>query len=138
MILVCVCVCVCFLPIYSRRHVHWMYQPESHKRNVTQDFPSIFLLRCHNGKKCSEKKYLQWNQSQLACASRSHQAPTIRFSIHTAQFRNQEVAIKTCANYLRPFPATTYNYERGVQRLERAGIRRCRPRGGHQNSPFRG
>ena len=27
---------------------------------------------------------------------------------------------------------------RGVQRLGRAGIRRFRPRGGHQNSPFRG
>ena len=28
--------------------------------------------------------------------------------------------------------------ERGVQRLGRAGIRRFRPRGGHQNRPFRG
>ena len=28
--------------------------------------------------------------------------------------------------------------ERGVQRLGRAGIRRFRPRGGHQNNPFRG
>ena len=27
---------------------------------------------------------------------------------------------------------------RGVQRLGRAGLRRFRPRGGHQNSPFRG
>ena len=27
---------------------------------------------------------------------------------------------------------------RGVQRLGRAGIRRFRPRGGHQNGPFRG
>ena len=26
----------------------------------------------------------------------------------------------------------------GVQRLEKAGIRRFRPRGGHQNSPFLG
>ena len=31
----------------------------------------------------------------------------------------------------------TSNY-RGVQRLGRAGIRRFRPRGGHQNRPFRG
>ena len=27
---------------------------------------------------------------------------------------------------------------RGVEQLGRAGIRRFRPRGGHQNSPFRG
>ena len=34
--------------------------------------------------------------------------------------------------------AATNLQERGVQRLERAGIRRFRPRGGYQNSPFRG
>ena len=41
-----VCVCVCFLPIYSARQVRWMYQPGSHRRKVTQDFSSTFLLRC--------------------------------------------------------------------------------------------
>ena len=41
-------------------------------------------------------------------------------------------------------PATTPNSKhidirhRGVQRLRRVGIRRFHPRGGHQNSPFRG
>ena len=34
--------------------------------------------------------------------------------------------------------AKTCRWERGVQRLGRAGVRRFRPRGGHQNSPFRG
>ena len=42
----CVRVCVCFLPIYSGRQVRWMYQPGSHRRKVTQDFSSTFLLRC--------------------------------------------------------------------------------------------
>ena len=41
------CVCVCFLPIPSGQHqVRWMYQPGSHRRKVTQDFPSTFFLRC--------------------------------------------------------------------------------------------
>ena len=40
-----VCVCVCLLPIYSGRQVSWMYQPGSHRRKVTQDFSSTFLLR---------------------------------------------------------------------------------------------
>ena len=39
------CVCVCFLPIYSGRQVRWMYQPGLHRRKVTQDFSSTFLLR---------------------------------------------------------------------------------------------
>ena len=39
--------CVCFVPIYSGRQVRWMYQqPGSHRRKVTQDFSSTFLLRC--------------------------------------------------------------------------------------------
>ena len=38
-------VCACFLPIYSGRQVRWMYQPGSHRRKVTQDFSSTFLLR---------------------------------------------------------------------------------------------
>ena len=38
---------VCCLPIYSGRHVRWMYQPGSHRRKATQDFSSTFLLlRC--------------------------------------------------------------------------------------------
>ena len=36
--------CVCFLPIHSGHQ--WTYQPESHRRKVTQDFSSTFLLRC--------------------------------------------------------------------------------------------
>ena len=40
------CVCVCFLPISSGRQVRWTYQPGSHRRKVTQDFSSTFLLRC--------------------------------------------------------------------------------------------
>ena len=43
---VCVCVCVCFLPIHSGHRVHWTYQPGSHRRTVTQDSSSTFLLRC--------------------------------------------------------------------------------------------
>ena len=39
------CVCVCFLPIHSRHQVRWTYQPGSHRRKVTQDFSSTFLLR---------------------------------------------------------------------------------------------
>ena len=38
--------CVCVLPIYSGHQVRWMYQPGSHRRKVTQDFSSTFLLRC--------------------------------------------------------------------------------------------
>ena len=38
--------CVCFLPIYSGRQFRWMYQLGSHRRKVTQDFSSTFLLRC--------------------------------------------------------------------------------------------
>ena len=41
---VCVCVCVCFLPIHSG--LQWTYQPGSHRKKVTQDFPSTFFLRC--------------------------------------------------------------------------------------------
>ena len=42
-----VCVlCVCFLPIYCGCQVRWMYQPGSHRRKVTRDFSSPFLLRC--------------------------------------------------------------------------------------------
>ena len=39
-----VCVCVCFLPIHSG--LQWTYQPGSHRKKVTQDFPSTFFLRC--------------------------------------------------------------------------------------------
>ena len=39
-----VCVCVFFLPIHSGHQ--WTYQPGSHRRKVTQDFQSTFLLRC--------------------------------------------------------------------------------------------
>ena len=39
------CVCVlCFLPIHSGHQVCWMYQPESRRRKVTQDFSSTFFL----------------------------------------------------------------------------------------------
>ena len=38
------CVCVCFLPIHSG--LQWTYQPGSHRKKVTQDFPSTFFLRC--------------------------------------------------------------------------------------------
>ena len=38
--------CVCFLPIYSGHQVRWTYQPGLHRRKVTQDFSSTFLLRC--------------------------------------------------------------------------------------------
>ena len=43
-LLVCVCVCVCFLPIHSG--LQWTYQPGSHRKKVTQEFPSTFFLRC--------------------------------------------------------------------------------------------
>ena len=36
---------VCFLPICSGRQVRWMYQPGSHRRKITPDFSSTFLLR---------------------------------------------------------------------------------------------
>ena len=43
----CMCVCcVCFLPKYSVHQVRWTYQPGSHRRKVTQDFSSTFLLWC--------------------------------------------------------------------------------------------
>ena len=35
---------LCFLPIHSG--LQWTYQPGSHKKKVTQDFPSTFFLRC--------------------------------------------------------------------------------------------
>ena len=34
------------LPIHSGHQVRWTYQPGSHRRKVTQDFSSTFLLRC--------------------------------------------------------------------------------------------
>ena len=37
---------VYFLPIHSGHQVRWTYQPESHRRKVTQDFSSTFFLRC--------------------------------------------------------------------------------------------
>ena len=37
--------CVCFLPIHSGHQVRWTYPAGSHRRKVTQDFPSTFL-RC--------------------------------------------------------------------------------------------
>ena len=39
-----VCVCVFFFPIHSG--LQWTYQPGSHRKKVTQDFPSTFFLRC--------------------------------------------------------------------------------------------
>ena len=36
---------MCFLPIYSGRQACWTYQPGSHRRKVTRDFSSTFLLR---------------------------------------------------------------------------------------------
>ena len=42
----CRSVCVCFLPIHSGHQVRWTYQPGSHRRKITQDFSSIFFLRC--------------------------------------------------------------------------------------------
>ena len=39
-------VCVYFLPIYSGRQVCRTYQPGSHRRKVTLDFSTTFLLRC--------------------------------------------------------------------------------------------
>ena len=39
-------VCGCFLPIHSGHQNRWTYQPGSHRRKVTQDFSSTFLLRC--------------------------------------------------------------------------------------------
>ena len=44
--LLTLCVFVCFLPIDSGHQVRWTYQPGSHRRKVTQDFSSTFLLRC--------------------------------------------------------------------------------------------
>ena len=38
------CVCV-FSPIHSGHQVRWAYQPGSHRRKVTHDFLSTFLLR---------------------------------------------------------------------------------------------
>ena len=39
--------CVCFLPVHSGHQVRRTYQPGSHRRKVTQDFSSTFLLlRC--------------------------------------------------------------------------------------------
>ena len=38
--------CMCFLPIYSVHQAFWTYHPGSHRRKVTQDFSSTFLLRC--------------------------------------------------------------------------------------------
>ena len=35
-----------FLPIHSGYQVRWTYQLGSHRRKVTQDFSSIFFLRC--------------------------------------------------------------------------------------------
>ena len=35
---------LCFLPIHSG--LQWTYQPGSHMKKVTQDFPSTFFLRC--------------------------------------------------------------------------------------------
>ena len=35
--------CVCFLPIHSG--LQWTYQPGSHRKKVTQNFPSTFFLR---------------------------------------------------------------------------------------------
>ena len=40
------CLCVCFLPIHSGHQVRWTYPPGSHRRKVTKDFSSTFLLRC--------------------------------------------------------------------------------------------
>ena len=38
---------LCFPPIHSGHQVRWTYQPGSHRRKVTQDFSSTFLLlRC--------------------------------------------------------------------------------------------
>ena len=34
------------LPIHSGHQVRWTYQPGSHRRKVTQNFSSSFLLRC--------------------------------------------------------------------------------------------
>ena len=42
----CIRMCVCFLPIYSGHKVRWTYPPGSHRRKVTQDFSSTFLLPC--------------------------------------------------------------------------------------------
>ena len=46
----CVCVCVCFLPTRSGHQVRWTTSRgytggRSHRRKVTRDFPSTFLLR---------------------------------------------------------------------------------------------
>ena len=38
---------MCFLPIHSG--LQWTYQPGSHRKKVTQDFPSTFFLRCYIG-----------------------------------------------------------------------------------------
>ena len=37
--------CVYFFPVYYGRQVRWMHQPGSHRRKVTHDFSSTFLLR---------------------------------------------------------------------------------------------
>ena len=42
---VCVCVCVFSSHLFWTSGL-WKYQPGSHKRKVTQDFSSTFLLRC--------------------------------------------------------------------------------------------
>ena len=44
-----VCVCVCFLPIYSKRHVRWMYQPGVTQEEVHTGFilvPPSFCGAC--------------------------------------------------------------------------------------------
>ena len=38
--------CLRFIPIHSGRQLRSTYQPESHRRKVTQDFSSAFFLRC--------------------------------------------------------------------------------------------
>ena len=51
---------------------------------------------------------------------------------------NAQVLIGTLSFRGRSKNALPIFETRGVQQLGRAGIRRCRPREGHQNSPFRG
>ena len=50
----CVCVCVVFFfPYILGIQVRWTYQPGSHRRKITQDFLSTFLLRCVSREKDS-------------------------------------------------------------------------------------
>ena len=104
---------------------HYRWYPSHVVPDYLLGKTSHYTCRGHK-RSGSRERYPSPIQASLSCCA-SSKGHTLRNTLREQALR-EDFRMNTC-------------FARGrdtgkVQRLERAGIRRYRPRGGHQNSPF--